>query len=459
VGAGAALDCGDFFDRQPNPVFDAVVGNPPYVRYQSFAGEAREKGARAALAQGVRVTGLASSWAPFVVHAAAFLKPAGRLALVLPAELLSVNYAAAVRRFLMQRFGSVKLILFEERTFPGVSEEVVLLLAEGTGPTDHCELHQAQNLEDLANLRWHRWSPDGQDKWLSALIPQGAAQNYKTLVESDAFTPLKDWGDTSLGMVTGNNRFFCLSASEASELGLRKKDLLRISPPGSRHLRGLTFSEKAWREMRDLGARVYLFRPDQRQLSAASKVYIASGEASGVQDAYKCRVRSPWWKVPRVPAPDLFLTYMNHDAPRLVTNEAGVECLNSIHCVYLKDRNRAIGTALLPISMLNSVTLLGAELCGRSYGGGMLKLEPREADLWPVPSESTLRDVESELESLRPQLALHLRNGDLAKVVNLVDRVLLTGHLKTRKSQLDSIRDARRAMFDRRLARSRTRGE
>ena len=34
------------------------------------------------------------------VHAALFLRPGGRMALVLPAELLSVNYAAAVRKFL-----------------------------------------------------------------------------------------------------------------------------------------------------------------------------------------------------------------------------------------------------------------------------------------------------------------------------------------------------------------------
>ncbi len=49
--------------------------------------EARSKALRAALAQGVRLTGLSSSWAAFTIHSAQFLKPTGRLALVLPAEL------------------------------------------------------------------------------------------------------------------------------------------------------------------------------------------------------------------------------------------------------------------------------------------------------------------------------------------------------------------------------------
>jgi adenine-specific DNA-methyltransferase len=104
----------DFRDRADWPACDAVIGNPPYIRYQQFTGEARAKGLRAALAQGVRLTGLASSWAAFTIHAARFLKPEGRLGLVLPAELLTVNYAAQVRRFLLERFSSVRLILFGE---------------------------------------------------------------------------------------------------------------------------------------------------------------------------------------------------------------------------------------------------------------------------------------------------------------------------------------------------------
>lgn len=60
---------------------DAVIGNPPFIRYQEFGTEARKRAAAAALAQGVRISGLASSWAPLLVHAAAFLKPEGRLAM------------------------------------------------------------------------------------------------------------------------------------------------------------------------------------------------------------------------------------------------------------------------------------------------------------------------------------------------------------------------------------------
>lgn len=448
----------DFFEFDTDRRFDATVGNPPYVRYQDFTGSARSRGQQAALAQGVRLTGLASSWAAFVVHAARFLNPEGRLALVLPAELLTVNYAAQVRRYLLERFAKVRLVLFEERVFPGVLEEVVLLLAEGTGPTDHFELFQARDLSDLHDIESLAciWSPlDAEGKWTPALLPSDALRIYTDLTTGRGFTRLQDWGETSLGMVTGNNRYFTMTPQQAiKQLKIPLKELLCISPPGSRHLRGLTFTEKSWEEMARAGKRVYLVYPDAKRPSKAARRYIEEGEGSGVNKAYKCRVRSPWWRVPLVAPPDLFLTYMNHDTPRLATNRAGVRYLNSVHGLVLKKGRRQLGLDLLPIATLNSLTLLGAEMVGRAYGGGMLKLEPKEADILPVPSLELVQQSEGPLRALRPQLASHLRQGRLDDAVRLVDGALLVEGLGMRRKDVQHLRDGRDALFARREARA-----
>lgn len=454
----------DFFSIPPTPHYDAVIGNPPFVRYQDFSGEARARARAAALVGGVSLTRLASSWAAFTVHAALFLKPGGRLGLVLPAELLTVNYASEVRRFLMQRFRSVRLVLFTQRVFPDVQEEVVLLLADAYDPTgrtgtDHCELieaYDADSLKDLRNAR--RWRPlTPEDKWTPSMLPANALRTFDRVMSGDAFTVLESWGDTTLGMVTGNNRYFALSDARVRELGLSECDVIRLSPPGSRHLRGLTYTMSAHREMADLGFPVWLFRPNGEPSLAGDK-YISDGERTGVATAYKCRVRKPWWRVPLVPPADLFLTYMNADTPRFCANRARVHHLNSVHGVYLKSAVRKIGADLLPLAALNSLTLLAAETVGRAYGGGMLKLEPREADVLPVPSPDMLDVARRELAALRPQLATHLRAGKLMEAAKLVDGVVLNGAIGLSRAEVRALRSAHAELTARRQSRGRKSG-
>jgi len=447
----------DFFDVPARPENDVVIGNPPYVRYQDFAGESRTKALRAALKDGVRLNGLASSWAAFVVHAARFLRSDGRLALVLPAELLSVKYAAEVRRFLLRRFGTVKLVMFEELVFPGVQEEVVLLLAEGDGPAAHFEVHLARDAADLpraVDAEWVAYAPGSDDKWMPAVLPPEAMETYRRLIDAPSFETLVKWGDTYLGAVTGRNRYFALDREAVFRLRIPREELLRISPPGSRHLRDLALDDEAWEALLDEGRACYLLMPDADDPSRDALEYIWAGEKTGVHKAYKCRVRTPWWRVPMVPVADLLLTYMDRDRPRLVTNRAGVYHLNSVYGVRLRPERRRHGMDLLPLAVLNSLTLLGGELVGRAFGGGMLKLEPREADNLPVPSFELLAGLEAELGAVRERVRETLVVGDLNAAVEIVDQVVLVDALKLPEGSIDELRAARKVLFGRRASRA-----
>lgn len=451
AGAAAQIQVGDFFDYEPPSDFDVVLGNPPFIRYQDFTGSARARSLEFALAQGVRLSGLASSWAAFVIKAASHLTANGRMALVLPAELLSVGYAAEVRRFLLRRFARLKLIAFEERVFPGVLEDVVLLLAEGEGGAKCFELHQARNAASLASddQVWTQHAPVGGDKWTAAFVAQGAFAAYDELGALSC-ERLGDWGNTYLGSVTGNNSFFSLTAQEAHGLEVRQDELLKISPPGTRHLRGLEISSKSWDKLLRDGARCYLFYPGDNPSDGAVR-YIETGELRSVSKAYKCRVRRPWWRVPLVDTPDLLLTYMNHDRPRLITNSAKVSILNSLYGVRLTEDRKRCGRSLLPIACLNSVTLLGAEVVGRAYGGGLLKLEPREADQLPVPSLRVLSENSEALLAIKPQLGTALRNGKLEDACKLVDPIIFPD---ASQETLTALRQARELLFQRRKTRA-----
>lgn len=481
-GTQARLSVGDFFDfLAPAPV-QAVIGNPPYIRYQDFRGPSRLKAQRAALAQGVRLTNLASSWAAFTVHATSFLAEGGRLGLVLPAELLSVNYAAEVREYLLRSFTAVRLVLFTQRVFPDVQEEVVLLLAEGFshhGPgVDHFELVQLANLAALERSsepstwrpqrRGDRWTPalasspayalltGGQASTLPAAQPAQARQVPVMTPEGPDATPLfgelSTWGRITLGGVSGANHFFALSPQRAKQEGLRKQDLLPLSPPGSTHLRSLVLDDHALAALGRSGARTLLFSPAGRP-SAAGRRYIVAGEATGVHQAYKCRVRSPWWRVPLPEVADLFVTYMNNEAVALCANEARVHHLNSVHGLYLTEEAKGIGAPVLALAASSSVTALSAELVGRSYGGGLLKLEPREAARLAVPALALVRRHREELAAFLPQARRLLVQAQHGQVREQVDAILGLADVVGAQG-LEELRSAHHQLATRRRSRA-----
>jgi adenine-specific DNA-methyltransferase len=448
----AKLIAGDFFQQMtPDQLggerigwHDAVVGNPPFVRYQEHRGNARKRSASAALAQGVRLSGLASSWAALLVHASSFLKPTGRLAMVVPAELLTVHYAEPVRRWLRQRFAAVSLVMFERLQFHGAEEQVVLLVARGTGPCDSFVLFHVEGADDLEKLHAldaFGANPADEGKWSDLALPLEMRHLFKQ-VAAEKMTRLDSYGTPELGIVTGANDFFALSEATRLRYDLAEKHLHRISPPGTRHLKGLTFTRAAWEELRIAGERVWLLSPSKSAKSESLSRYLEYGEKLGVPGGYKCSVRKPWWRPPVVPPPDLFFTYMSHRFPRVVSNTSGATLLNSMHGIRLANGTAREARDALPLLAMNSASILGAEIRGRAYGGGVLKMEPREAASLPVPPPAALSEAWSVLKEQRANLDAAYRRGEWWNVVAEVDRVLLKDVMALSADEVTALRDA-----------------
>ncbi|MCS5514584.1 N-6 DNA methylase [Curtobacterium flaccumfaciens pv. betae] len=453
AGGQASIIEGDFFDTPPSGKYTAVIGNPPFIRYQHFAGDSRERAREAARTQGVILSGLASSWAAFVVHSAAQLKPGGRLGMVLPAELMSAKYAAPIRQFLLERFRNVDLVTFATQIFPDAEADTVLLKASGwgMGPTRLARLQSSENAQGLKSvIDVGTWTPsDTSARWAPLQLRDSTLGSLSLLTKNGTLSPLKTIGSTTLGMVTGANKFFTLSPSDAKRAGIPPRDRIRISPPGSSHLRSLGLDIGKLTRLGALGGRTWLLYPSSDP-APGTLAYIEEGRKAGIDQAYKCQVRSPWWRVPLLKTADLFLTYMNSDGARLIANEASVGHLNSVHGVNLREDYRPIAKELLPIAALNSASLLSAEMVGRSYGGGILKLEPREADEWLVPSGQLLEMHADRLRDIQPAVLRMLRAKNLLGASALVDTVVLSD---LSQEQLTAIRTDHQAFMTRRLKR------
>jgi adenine-specific DNA-methyltransferase len=411
----------NFFDIEPtafDPV-DAVIGNPPYIRYHGFTGADREKGLSRARRQGVELTRLASSWAHFVVHSVAFLKPAGRLALVLPAELLHADYGQPVRDLLLRRFGSVTIVAFDRGVFNEAQVDAVLLLAsidDGRGlrvvrlPDERAlDALDVGAYADLATLTpGPRWS---------GAVDFGAGSVYEEVLSSAVAVPLGALASVDIGFVSGANNFFILSLDDAERRGL-PADILTATVRRPGDVPGLLASEGQVRLLLDLARRP---EPSDDHVVA----YLAEGEAWGIAQRYKCRVRRPWYAVPLPRSkPDAFLPYMSHLGPRLVVNDVGAWSSNLLHGVtlgLLAPPPRALAAA-----MASSITLLSAEIEGRAYGGGVLKLETKEAErlLVPVGSPAQLE----RLAALFPDINALFQSGDIETAARTADDALGIDH-------------------------------
>jgi hypothetical protein len=99
----------------------------------------------------------------------------------------------------------------------------------------------------------------------------------------------------------------------------------------------------------------------------------------------------------------------------------------------------------LALGMLSSLSQLSAELVGRSYGGGILKVEPGETSklLVPLLPHETIVDLAPRVDSL-------MRAGDGHLATEAVDQALVENTAWLSDQTLRGIREARNLVFLRR---------
>ncbi|OBH85248.1 lactate dehydrogenase [Mycobacterium scrofulaceum] len=426
--------------------WDGVAGNPPYIRFGNWAAEQREPALELMRRVGLRPSRLTNAWVPFVVASSILVRDGGRVGLVLPAELLQVSYAAPLREFLLSRFGDITLVTFERLVFDGILQEVVLFCGvAGAGPARIRTLHLT-DAEALAHADLDvDWAPallHENEKWTKYFLRPDAIRLLRTLKGSMAMTRLGSVADVDVGIVTGRNSFFTFADAQARELGLLPHCVPLVSR--SAQLSGLVYDTDCRASDVAAGHRTWLLDAPRDPDDPALIAHIRAGESAGVHRGYKCSIRKPWWGTPSLWAPDLFLLRQIHRAPRLTVNAAGATSTDTVHRVRLA---AGVDAAALATVFHNSVTFAFAEIIGRSYGGGILELEPREAEQLPIPPPPLAGpDLPGDVDLL-------LKANEIDKALDLVDRHVLIDGLGLQAEVVAQCRAAWAALRDRRTRR------
>jgi len=447
----------DFFDwasASEAGSWDAVVGNPPFIRFQHWTEPTRTRAFDLMRSVSMKPTKLTNAWVPFVVASTLMLRDGGRLAMVLPAELLQVTYAAELRAFLIDNYKSLTVVTFRQLVFDGILQEVVLLLGtKGRGPATVriAERESASDLPSASSLRRLPGAPallHESEKWTKYFLPPEEIEALRKVRKgSEALGRLGALADVDVGVVTGRNQFFVLSPSNATELGLDSHVVPLVSK--SAHVRGIRFkpSDLAGLTRADSQCRLLALKPTSEVAEDGPlSDYLTEGEAAEVHRGYKCSIRKKWWSVPSVWTPDAFMLRQIHDHPRIIFNATRATSTDTVHRVRMLN---GTAPAALAAASINSATFAFSEVMGRSYGGGVLELEPREAEALPLPDPGGLDEGDVyAVDHL-------LRAGELERALDYVDERLLIRDAGLDVDLVARLRSSWERLRDRRLARGR----
>ncbi|MCV7100041.1 class I SAM-dependent methyltransferase [Mycobacterium palustre] len=402
--------------------WDGVAGNPPYIRFGNWPPEQRDPALQLMRRAGLRPSRLTNAWVPFVVASTLAVRDGGRVGLVLPAELLQVGYAAQLREFLLARFRDITLVTFRRLLFDGVLQEVVLFCGVvGAGPARIRTVHLA-DADALGGSDLDVEAAPGllheNEKWTKYFLDPAAIRLLRGLKRSPALTRLGSVAGVDVGIVTGRNSFFTLTDAQAEALRLRRHCVPLVAR--SAQLSGLVYDSDCRAADLAAGRRTWLLDAPPDPTDAALVAHIDAGEAAGVHLGYKCALRKPWWTTPSLWVPELFMLRQIHLAPRLTVNAAAATSTDTVHRVRVA---AGVDPAALAVVFHNSVTFAFAEILGRSYGGGILELEPAEAEQLPIPPPA---HADAELAG---DVDLLLKAGETDKALDLVDRHVLIDRL------------------------------
>lgn len=412
--------------------FDLVVGNPPYVRYQYFDKKQREEAEKIFAKAGFKFSRLMNSWVSFVIGSSLLLKEKGKIAFVLPAEILQVSYAKQLRDFLAHFYNKINIVSFRKLVFPSIQQEVVLLLCEKNGTKEHLiehlEIEDASELKelDVTKLKSPKKRIDFKsNKWTFYFLEQKEIDFIEKLLRERKILPLRSYAKVEVGITTGYNKFFTVPYSIIKEYNLEDYSYPLVGR--SIQVSSAIFTKQDWKTNVKNGNRAYFLKlPSMVKLKKNKKAleYINLGLKEGINKLYKCSIRDEWQIVPSDWVSDALFLRRNNIFSKFVINEAKVYSTDTMHRVSIRKESdiitgKKVNLKSLTASYYNSLSFAFAEICGRSHGGGVLELMPNEVEDILIPYNEENAKILDKIDKM-------MREGrSIEKILEVTDKIIL----------------------------------
>ena len=378
-----------------NNSFDAVLGNPPFIRYQYLSEAAQALTEQIFKRLNLKFTKHTNLWIPFILASVELLKPRGRLGMVVPSEIFNVIYAQSLREYLGNVCSEITIVDPDDLWFDSTLQGAVLLLVEkkenrtdatkGLGIMrvhgfDFCNEDPDVFFKNINRLNGHTI----EGKWTAAFLTETEYSLLQKIKTNSSIKQFSGIASADVGIVTGANNFFLVNQET-----VEKYEMQEFAHPmfgRSEHCPGIIYSHDVHKNniAEGLPSSFLWITKEKSELTKKQKQYITLGESQSLHTRYKCRIRNPWYAVPSVYSTKIGMLKRSHEIPRLILNKTGAYTTDTAYRIAAD----YVDANLFVFSFINSLTALSAEIEGRSYGGGVLELVPSEINklLIPVPA-------------------------------------------------------------------------
>jgi len=398
---------------------------------------------------------LVNTWVGFIVACVHMLSESGKIAFVIPAEILQVAYAEDLRLFLVNSLSKITLITFEELVFPDIEQEIVVFIGEKGEQEKGIRIIELNNLDDLEsfniNTNGFQQFQHVHEKWTKYFTDSKENDLIRSIKNDKRFQKLSDTALINVGITTGNNKYFSINKEQVEQY-----DLQKVVPPligRSSHAHSIYFEKKDWLVNVNKKKAAYLIDfPDSKfeDYPKKHKEYIELGEKNKENIGYKCSIRDRWYRIPSIWVPDAFFLRRNNLYPKFVLNRCNAVSTDTMHRMKF---NEGIEPERIALSYYNSISFAFTELCGRSYGGGVLEILPGEVGNVIIPKIDKV-PIEQIREVLLRIDTIVRNEEDIEQALDIVDNEILVDIIGIDKKMCEDARGIWKKMQRRRLKRS-----
>ena len=445
----------DFYQRvYGKQTYDLILGNPPYIRYQYLTEEQRDIQSSILTSHGMKSNKLINAWVAFLVACVQLLSENGRIAFVIPAEILQVAYAEDLRLFLSNQLSKITLLTFEQLIFPDIEQEILVFIGEKGKEEKGIRIIELSSLDDINKIdlqsNGFQKLMHVKEKWTKYFVTAEEMQIIQSIRHDNRFIRFSDLALINVGITTGNNAYFSVDRNTENRFDLSSVTLPLIGR--SSHAHGIYFAKNDWHQNIESGKRAMLISfPDipYEDYPIQHREYIEIGVKNEENKGYKCSIRDRWYIVPSVWIPDAFFLRRSNLYPKFVLNCCDAVSTDTMHRIKF---NEGVNAENILLSYYNSISFAFTEICGRSYGGGVLEILPGEVGNIMLP---IIESIDDELRNtLLSNIDTIIRNDeDIEMVLDLVDQKLLVEILGIDKNICLSCRQIWKKMQKRRLGR------